>query len=311
MGLKRLGIRALLPVAALGLTALIVAPVRAQGTAYAIGNGGTSLVRLNVNSPGGASVVATFNGAATALDAIDFRPLDGGLYGYLNATNTLYLVNTSTGALTAVASGAGVAETTTNLLGIDFNPRLDRVRVVTDSAQNLVYNPNTNAAPTVATDLFYGVGDPNAGGLGVNVIDNAYSNNFITPSLTTTTQYVIDYNLDILATLANNTGQLTTVGALGVDTDIYTGFDIFTTSSGANSGFALLDGAAGSAPTLYSINLTTGAATSLGALGGGLTQTYSLAVVAAAAPEPGTIGLFLLGGLSFAGVACRRIRRMS
>ena len=290
------------------LAGLATAPAKAQ-TAYAIGNGGSSLVRFDIANPGAATIVGDFSGGATFLDGIDFRPLDGQLYGYLDSSDTLYQVNTATAALTAVATGSGASATNTFVLGMDFNPRLDRARIVTDSAQNLVYNPNTNAAPLVATDLFYPATDPNGNGLGVSVIDNAYTNNRISPALTTTTQYVIDYNLDILATLANNTGALTTVGALGVNTDSYSGFDIYTSSVNQNFAYALLGDATGTTPGLYTIDLASGAAISAGAIGSGnLGQTYSLAITPAgnAAPEPGTLGLLSLGALTLLGVARRR-----
>jgi hypothetical protein len=299
----------ILSIAAAGFAmALLAVPARAQQTAYAIANGGTTLIRFQTNAPGSAVAVGNFSlgGNATFLDAIDFRPLNGQLYGYLDSTDTLYTVNLTTAALTPVASGSGASATNTNILGIDFNPTIDRVRVVTDSTQNLVYNPNSNASPAVATSLFYGPGDPNENSNAL-IIDNAYSNN-IHLGFPTTTQYVIDYGLDVLATLNNNAGNMTTVGALGVNTDVFTGFDIFTSMAGVNTGFAVLDSADGSAPTFYDINLATGAATSIGAIGGGFNQVYSLAVVptASAAPEPASLALMALGILPI----MRRRRRV-
>jgi len=305
--------------AALGLFGLLLAasgPARAQHSAYALANGGSTLITFQTNTPGGASAVGNFtlNGQATFLDAIDFRPLDGVLYGYLDATDTLYRVDLGTAALTAVASGSGASATNTNLLGMDFNPTIDRVRVVTDSGQNLVYNPNSAAAPAVATDLFYPAGDPGADApLGARIVENAYSNNIAGIGLPTI-QYGIDYGLDSLVTIANNAGTLTTIGSLGLNIDDsapFVGFDIFTALNGGNIAYAVLDTTAGSAPSLYTIDLGTGAATSVGSVGGGFTQVYSLAVAPSVVPEAGTAALTLLGGLPLTAAALRRRRRRS
>jgi len=53
-----------------------------------------------------------------------------------------------------------------------------------------------------------------------------------------------------------------TVGSLGVDVAPHAGFDIVTEAGGAEQAFAAWDG------TLYAIDLGTGAARSLGAIGG-------------------------------------------
>jgi hypothetical protein len=78
-----------------------VPAARAQQTAYAIANGGTTLITFNTSDPTAATAVGnfTFNGMDTFLDAIDFRPLasqPGELFGYLDATDTLYRVTSAT-----------------------------------------------------------------------------------------------------------------------------------------------------------------------------------------------------------------------
>lgn len=297
---------------ALFLTALAVLGVavqaHAQETAYAIANGGTTLIRFQTDAPGSAVAVGNFNGGATFLDGIDFRPLNGQLYGYLDSTDTLYTVDLNTATLTAVASGSGLSATNTNLLGMDFNPTIDRVRVVTDSTQNLVYNPNSNAAPTVATSLFYGPGDPNENSNAL-IIENAYTNN-VAGAFGSTVQYGIDYGLGNLVTIANNAGTLTTVGSLGIGINQsapFVGFDIFTTLTGTNTAYAVFDTTPGNSPTFNTVNLVTGAATPVGAIGGGFNQVYSLAIRPTMAPEPGTLALTLLGAGGM-GILLRRKR---
>jgi hypothetical protein len=324
MGLNN--IRAAFPgvAAVLGIAGLISsAPAAHAQIAYAIGNGGSSLIRFDVDSPTNASLVANFSGATSFLDAIDFRPLNGQLYGfqYQNALgtpiSTLYTVDLNTAVITAVASGGNAASSFR--LGMDFNPTIDRVRVVTEDGDNLVYNPNSSAAPFVADPLEYAVGDRNFGQQAL-VIENAYSNNLA--GSTSTTQYVIDYGNGNLSTLNNNAGQLSTIGSLGVainQSAPAVGFDIFTSLTGTNTAYAILDTTAtGADARLYTVNLTTGAATSIGAVtnsaGGRFGQVYSLAVTptvtAAAAPEPGSLAL-LTGVMATIGVPLYRRRRKS
>lgn len=280
--------------AALTLLALTGA-ASAQQTVYAIGNGGSSLVRFNSNNPSGAVVVANFSGAANFLDAIDFRPATGQLYGYLDSSDSFYTIDTTTGQLTLASVGTSAVPTNTFQLGLDFNPTIDRARLITDSDQNIVFNPNTGTV-TGATNLNFAIGDVNENS-DPNIIDNAYSRNFA--GSTTTVQYVIDYELNLLATLANNTGVLTTVGPLGVDTSIYTGFDIYSDTN-SDTGYAILTGTNG-LPNFYTINLQSGAATLVGPVGV-TNQVYSLAVV------PSPAGLAVLGsGLA---LIARRRKRM-
>lgn len=288
-----------LPIAAAIAAAIAIsAPASAQmQTVYAIGNGGTSLVRFPANNPSALTVVGNFSGAASFLDGIDFRPINGQLYGYLDSTDSFYTVNLATAQLTLASVGAATAPTNTFQLGLDFNPSIDRLRVVTDSAQNIVFNPNTGTAAAFTT-LAYATGDPNQN-TSPSIIDNAYTRNFA--GTATSQQYVIDYGTNTLATLANNAGTLVTVGPLGIDTDIYTGFDIFTNAQSVDIAYAILTGLNG-APSFYNINLATGQATLVGALGNaGGTQVYSLAVI----PAPSTLAL----AIPVAVGALRRRRR--
>ena len=184
----------------------------------------------------------------------------------------------------------------------------NRLRLVSDKDQNLRANADTGAT-TVDGTLAYAAGDPNAGA-DPHVDEAAYTNSD-TDINTPTQLYYIDYQQDVLATAlaatgGPNAGVLTTVGGLGVDTTFRTGFDILTTSSG-NSAYAILGGPNGS--ELFSINLATGAASSLGVLGPEGRGAYSLAVApgAAAVPAPGLAGM--AGGAAVVGLFRRLFRK--
>ncbi len=111
------------------------------------------------------AVVVTGLTPGQQIVGIDGRPATGQLYalGYNNTTQAarLYLLDPTTGVATPVP---GSSEITLNLVdanrantrgfiptvGFDFNPRLDRIRVVAPNGTNYRLNPNNGAL--VATD---------------------------------------------------------------------------------------------------------------------------------------------------------------
>ena len=176
----------------------------------------------------------------------------------LGSTSRIYVIDT----LTAAATQVGAATFTPALAGItfgfDFNPVPDRIRVHSDADQDLRLHPVTGAVAGVDSVLSYPTGDANAGN-NPNISGTAYTNSVA--GATTTVLYAIDSNRDILVTLpVPNNGKLTTVGALGVNTSEFVGFDITGDTGVAYA--SLTTGASGS--SLYTINLATGATTLIG-----------------------------------------------
>ncbi|MFE1744223.1 DUF4394 domain-containing protein [Coleofasciculus sp. H7-2] len=219
-------------------------------------------------------------GVDGTLLGIDFRPANGLLYGVTDK-NGIYTIDTTTGAATLV-SNLSVPFTGGVMSGFDFNPVPDRLRLVGSNDQNLRTNVNSGAVITDGT-LAYAAGDPNFG-TNPNITAAAYTNSFA--GAIATTLYGIDSALDILVTQAPpNAGTLNTVGSLGIDFGETGGFDIFTTKQGGsivNTAFAASDS------KLYSINLGTGAATTLSSFSSGSGNIIGLA--ATSVPEPGTVG---------------------
>jgi hypothetical protein len=208
---------------------------------------------------------------------VDFRPRTGGLYGVgvVNAGAAdnvrLYLLNPNTGAATAVTA-APFSVTAGALYGTDFNPTVDRIRVVNSAGENFRINPNNGAradTPTNDTDL-------NPAG---QFIDGAaYDRNFNSGLAVAnrTTLYGIARSGNRLVTIGGinqspspNGGAINTVGAgLGftISPAAGVGFDI---SPATNTAFGAWIDDATDQSGLYNVNLTTGAATLIGALGSG------------------------------------------
>jgi hypothetical protein len=191
---------------------------------------------------------------------IDFRPADGKLYA-LGSASRVYSVDT----LTAVATLVGTTFTPALAgasFGFDFNPTVDRIRVHSESDQDLRLNPATGAVAAVDTDLSYAVGDPGAG-TNPAVAGTAYTNS--TQGATVTALYAIDATRDVLVVLTNpNDGRLTTIGALGANTSTHVGFDIAGNNGDAYITLTTGGGAGGTGSTLYLLNLSTGSAFPIG-----------------------------------------------
>lgn len=236
-----------------------------------LANTGTTLLRFNADAPGTITPVqVTGLQSGETLLGIDYRPADGQLYA-LGSTSRLYTVNTTTGVATAVGTATFATPLNGTEFGFDFNPTVDRLRVTSDTDQNLRLNPDNGAIAAEDSTLAYATVDSNAG-QDPRVIAAAYTRNF--PGTSTTTLFGIDSGRDALVIqgsaggnpVSPNGGQLFTVGSLGVDTNDLAGFDIAPGTEG--TAFASLTGPNDSASRLFTIDLDTGVASLLGAIGG-------------------------------------------
>ncbi len=202
-------------------------------------------------------------GDSEILIGIDTRPANGLVYGITDA-DKIYTIDPNTGMATLIST-LNESFNATTVSGFDFNPVADRLRLVGDNEQDFRINVDTGEV-TVDGDLAYAQGDINSGA-DPTVTAAAYTNAIANP--TSTELYDIDAELDILV-LQNppNDGTLMTIGELGIDFDLLGGFDIISSGEGSNSAFAI------SNSTLYSIDLLTGMASSLGAIGSGNANNY-------------------------------------
>ncbi|MCA9257841.1 MAG: DUF4394 domain-containing protein [Planctomycetales bacterium] len=267
----------------------LVEPVTGQQALYSFSSSNSSV---------GVSVTLTGLAASESLLAIDYRPLTGQLYG-LSDANAIYTLDATTGVASKVGGGF------TDLLnggnfGFDFNPVIDRIRIVSDADQNFVAHPDTGDANVAATTaVAYAMGDVNEG-VQPNVVHHAYDGNVFGTLAAATQLRAIDTNLDVLVAQANNAGTLTTIGPLGIDAQDIGGFDVATSG---RAFAALSDGVGAVTSTLYAIDLTTGAATALGDIPH---TVWGLA--ANPVPEPAAAALGVVGTL-LCGLARRRRHR--
>ncbi|GAB3771756.1 hypothetical protein GCM10028818_10970 [Spirosoma horti] len=216
-----------------------------EPVAYALDGSGNLLI-FNPLSPSPIAKPITGVQPGETLFGIDFRPVNGQLYA-IGSTSRLYTLNTSSGAAALVGSGPLSTLLVGNDVGFDFNPTVDRIRVITNSGQNLRLDP-TNAA-VASVDGPLNPGTP-------TVTASAYSNNFA--GATTTTLYNIETSMSparLFTQVPPNNGTLVPVGPLGVAAEGANGFDIGGTSGTA---YALLR--SNGSTMLYTINLTNGSA---------------------------------------------------
>ena len=272
------------------LSALTAGAASAAETAVGLTNANPStLVTFPVGNPG-AATPATINfpnvdggilGPDTNLIGLDHRPRGGALYAQATR-GTLYVLTPAAAAgqfnATAVNVTPFVSPFFSNFLndfGFGFNPVPDAIRVVEEGNLNFRFSPN-NGNP-LARDESLNPGDP-------HIVAADYTNSF--DGATSTTLYDIDSGSDRLFTqgsvggapVSPNTGTLIDVGPLGVDTTDNAGLDIAQASGTAYASFEPAGSPGSSA--LHRLNLSTGAATPVGTIAGGM-PLESLSVVPA------------------------------
>ncbi len=241
-------------------------------------------------------------GAGEILTGIDLRPLDSTLYS-VSTSGNVYRLAYSDGSY--AATFAGVVQTfpppgtaipiTGSNFGIDFAPA-DRIRLVSDLDQNLRINPLNGGA---ASDALINDG---VGGRPWDVVGVAFTNGSVSgapfygidgvsASLLRGAMFGVYSNTNLASVAFDPLGiSLTSLSDVG--------FDILF-ADGINRAFLSAD------DSFYGVDLTTGRATLIGAIGIADIRGITTAV---AVPEPASWAM-LVAGFGLAGAAVRRRER--
>ncbi|MDQ3693044.1 MAG: DUF4394 domain-containing protein [Chloroflexota bacterium] len=213
------------------LIGLAAAEVDGETVLYGVSTT-NQLITFTPETPGSLEADAQLSGLAPGVDiiGIDVRPATGELFG-IGDDNVLYVIDVETGEVTAIGTGIDPVIDGT-MIGFDFNPTVDRIRLTTNTGQNLRLNPETGVVgtnpdtgeATIDGDIAFADDDDNAGG-GVAVVGSAYTNSVADAE--ETQLFVISDANDVLALQdPPNDGTLNTVGELGIDVSQVVGFDI-------------------------------------------------------------------------------------
>ena len=189
----------------------------------------------------------------------------------------MYTINPSTGAASLV--NLTTATLTAGSYGFDFNPVVDRIRVVGANGQNLRLDPRNGALAATDGATTYGVADVSFGAVPA-IVASAYTNNFA--GTTSTVLFNIDATTNVLVRQdPPNSGTLTTIGPLGIDATNQTAFDI----SQGGTPYLVIESTPGVSSSLYTVNLATGAATLVGPVGNASTGVIRSFAVVLPAPN--------------------------
>lgn len=231
--------------------------------AFGISADGTLMAAFNTDDPGTLNWFKRIDGLVgdTAVVGLDFRVQNGLLYlvGNKGGIYTVQIPPAVPNPLVTKVSQLSVPLQGTNF-GVDFNPAADRLRIISDTGQNLAHNLANSSTATntpLTTD----------GATTHGVTGAAYTNNDLN-SATGTTLFDINTTSDqvvIQSPPAN--GLLVPTGSLGFDAGVNAGFDIFSDLSAgktiSNTAFATLTPAGASTSTFYTVDVLTGATTSV------------------------------------------------
>lgn len=233
--------------------------------AFGITADGTLMATFTTDKPQVLDWVRAVTGLAgdNALVGIDFRPQDGLMYGLGNAGGVYSIKTppaTSDVVVTKVSQLAVPLEGRN--FGVDFNPALDRLRVLSDTGQNLRHNLADHSTVEDAV-----LSTPPADGPTRGVTAAAHTNNDLHPDTGTQLDVINPATDELMVQSPASRGLLAALGKLGVDAGASVGFEIHTDlvggRAGAQTGFATLVPAGGSA-TLYTVSLTSGAVSPVG-----------------------------------------------
>jgi hypothetical protein len=220
--------------------------VQAFGVPLVAVRGGTELVRFYSAMPGVVLSTTTVRGLQPGETLVG---IDAG-FG-VGSTSRLYRLDVTSGIATPIGSQFDPLLSGTTF-GVEFDGNLRLLRIVSDAGQSLLVNPQTGAVMQSGT--FTG-----------NAAAIAFLDGFDLSGLM--------FAIDVVTDRFTGCCGAGSGAPLGVDASAAGGFDIVR---GYRRGLAVLT--VGGVPTLYTIDVQSGAATSVGPIGGGGTITGLMAI---------------------------------
>lgn len=251
---------------------LHVSVIQADVVLFGFDDGADQLLKINAATGAATAVGSTGIGLFIGLEAAD----DGTLYVVNSTTDQLFTIDQQTATANVVGSFGGgfvgMQDLAFNSSGVlygfeDATNDLVTIDLNTGTATTVVRLPNTNLT-----------------GLAFDSSDNLYASDFIDGKLFEVNQI---------------TGALTEIGSFGLSASHHLAtldFDASGTLYAAD--FGITD-------HLYTINTSTGAATSVGPTGFGTVR--GIVFANSSVPEPSSFVLLSL--LGFAGIAAKRTKR--
>src|SRR5262249_9309204 len=199
---------------------------------------------------------------------MDFGDQEGKLCGVGNGGG-VYTIDPTSGQATFVNQLTVPLDPAATSFAVDCNPAADRLRVLSDTGQNLRHNVNAGGVTISDAPLTIAAGTMVVTATGVT--GAAYTNNDLAAS-TGTTLYDLATTQDQVVVQSPPNGipgraaaNLVPTGALGIDAGGRAGLGLYSVGVGGvavdNLGFGVLNSSFGSG--FYSINFQTGQATFL------------------------------------------------
>ncbi|MDX2289487.1 MAG: DUF4394 domain-containing protein [Hyphomicrobiaceae bacterium] len=236
-------------------TLAIAASISAAHADMAVGlTGDKTLVMIDGSKPG-VTKSMDVKGVDRLL-GIDVRPSNKGLYGVTSA-GTIVMIDLANGEAKQVSKLEKTLDGASMAI-VDFNPAADKLRFMGMDGTNLRVDTDSGKVTTDGS-LAFEATDGNAGKK-PNVVAAAYTNSFGKPEKTA--MYDIDATIGFIQQTKPNDGTLKTIGAFGIGAAQSYAFDVYTTADGANTAWLVADN------TLHTVDLATGKATKVGAIGG-------------------------------------------
>ena len=279
-----------------------------------------SLISFDTATPGTINFIGAITGvtAGDTLIGIDRRPSLGANNGRLYAVGVnqgvgsarIYTLNETTAAATlGAALAADPADTTAPFpfttvqgtdFGIDFNPVPDRLRVTSNTGQNLRINVD-NGLVQLDVPLAYQSGDPNFGDAPIDLAV-AYSNNFGGATSTTLRGVDVGQDPDALVIHTNpNGGSLQTSLSLAFNSLSNIAYDV---SGVSGAPFFAVNPAGTGSSSLYTAGPE--GVMLVGTIGGGVALRGLALPVGPQVPEPTAL---LLLAIAAGGLSCARHRK--